>query len=74
MNQDRIQGICMQLSGQLKEQWGRLAHDPRAVTAGKGDRFAGRIREQRGIAAQEADQQLEDFMRRNRNWWDLSRR
>ena len=74
MNQDRIHGICMQFGGNLKEQWGRLARDPRAVAAGKSDRFAGRILEQRGISAQEADRQLADFMRRNRNWWDLSGR
>jgi len=74
MNQNRIHGVCMQFSGKLKEQWGRLAGDPRSVAAGRSDRFAGRILEQRGIAAQEADRQLEDFMRRNRNWWDLTER
>jgi len=74
MNQDRIHGMCIQVSGTLKEYWGRLAGDPRAVAAGKSDRFAGRILEQRGISAQEADRQLADFMRRNRNWWDLSGR
>ena len=74
MNQDRVHGLCMQLSGNLKEQWGRLARNPRAVAAGKSDRFAGRILEQRGISAQDADRQLAEFMRRNRNWWDLSGR
>jgi uncharacterized protein YjbJ (UPF0337 family) len=73
MNQDRFHGICLQFSGRLKEQIGRLAGDPRAQAAGKSDQFAGRVLEQRGIAAQEAARQLEDFMRRNRNWWDLSR-
>jgi len=65
MNTDRAHGIFMQFSGQLKEQWGRLAGDPRAAAAGRSDRFAGRILEQRGIAAQEADRQLDDFMRRS---------
>ena len=74
MNQDRIHGMCMQVGGTLKECWGRLTGDTSAVTAGKSDRFAGRILEQRGISAQEADRQLADFMRRNRNWWDLSGR
>ena len=74
MNQDRIHGICMQFGGNLKEQWGKLTRDPFAVAAGKNDRFAGRVLEQRGIAAQESDRQLEEFMRRNRNWWDLSGR
>ena len=74
MNQDRIQGICMQFIGMLKEFWGRLAGNASTITAGTNDRYAGRILEQRGIAAQEADRQLEEFMRRNRNWWDLSGR
>jgi uncharacterized protein YjbJ (UPF0337 family) len=70
MNQDRLQGMRLQLSGILKVQWGRLTGDRRAVNAGNSDQFAGRILEQRGISAQEADRQLEDFMRRNRNWGD----
>ena len=74
MNQDRIHGICMQFGGTLKQQWGKLTGDSNAVAAGRSDQFAGRILEQRGIAAQEAARQLQDFMRRNRNWWDLSRR
>ncbi len=74
MNQNRFHGICMQFSGTLKEQWGRLAGDARAVATGKNDRYTGRILEQRGISAQEAERQLEEFMRRNRNWWDLSGR
>ena len=74
MKQDRVHGLCMQFSGTLKERWGRLAGNSRAVAAGKSDQFAGRILEQRGVSAQEADRQLADFMRRNRNWWDLSGR
>jgi uncharacterized protein YjbJ (UPF0337 family) len=74
MNQDRFHGTCIQFRGALKVQWGRLSGDPRAVAAGKSDQFAGRILEQRGLSAQEAGRQLQDFMRRNRNWWDLSRR
>jgi uncharacterized protein YjbJ (UPF0337 family) len=74
MNHDRIQGICMQFSGRLREKLGRLTGDPRTAAAGRSDCFAGRILEQRGIAAQEADRQLRDFLRRNRNWRNLSQR
>ena len=74
MNRDRIHGIWRQFSGKVKEHWGTLTDDPLAVAAGTRDRFAGRIEEQTGILKQEADRQLEDFMRRNRRWWDLSRR
>jgi uncharacterized protein YjbJ (UPF0337 family) len=74
MNRDRLQGICQQVSGRLKQQWGTLNGDLRAVADGTRDRLAGRIQEQRGISKQEADQQLQDFMRRNRNWWNLTGR
>ena len=74
MNQERFEGICMQLGGTLKQQWGRLTGDPRTVASGASDRFAGRILEQRGRSARESQRQLADFMRRNRNWWDLSGR
>lgn len=74
MNQDRVSGICLQFSGTLKECWGKLAGNPRAAAAGKSERFAGRILEQRGLSAAESDRQLAEFMRRNRNWSDVSRR
>ena len=74
MNQDRFDGIRMQLGGSLKVQWGRLTGDARTVASGTSDRFAGRILEQRGLSAQESQRQLTDFMRRNRNWWNLTGR
>ena len=64
----------MQLGGSLKVQWGRLTGDARTVASGTSDRFAGRILEQRGLSAQESQRQLTDFMRRNRNWWNLTGR
>lgn len=74
MNRDRLHGICRQFSGTVKQQWGALIDDPLAADAGARERLAGRIQEQRGISAQESRRQLEDFLNRNRNWWDLSRR
>ena len=74
MNRDRIQGICRQLSGAIKQQWGALTTDPRAAAEGVRDRALGKMQELRGLSRQEADRQLDEFMRRNRNWWDLSGR
>ena len=64
----------MQFSGTLKELWGTLVGAPRTVAAGRSDQFAGRILKKRGACAQEADQQIEEFMRRNRNWWNITGR
>jgi uncharacterized protein YjbJ (UPF0337 family) len=74
MNRDRIQGICRQLSGKVRQRWGALTEDRLAVAAGARDRILGRVQEQRGISRQEADRQLDEFMNRNRNWWDLTGR
>ena len=74
MNQDRLQGICKQLGGTLMECWGALSRDPAAAAAGRRGRLAGRIQELRGISKQNADRQIEDFMSRNRNWTNISKR
>ena len=74
MNRDRFHGIWKQFSGTVKEQWGALTDDPLTVAAAARDRLAGKRLEQRGISKQEADRQLDDFQKRNRYWWDLSRR
>ena len=72
MNQDRFDGIRMRFGGALKEHWGRLTGDPLAVASGRSERLTGRILERRAIAARESARQLQDFMRRHRDWWDLS--
>lgn len=74
MNRDRVQGSCRQIGGRLKEFWGVLSDDPVIAAAGRRDRLAGRVQERRGISRQHADRQLDDFMRRNRNWWNLTGR
>ena len=72
MNRDRLYGIWKQFSGKAKEQWGAFTDDPLVTATGTRDRLAGRIQEQRGIAQQDAEQQLEDFMNRHRNWRNLN--
>jgi uncharacterized protein YjbJ (UPF0337 family) len=74
MNRDRIGGIWMQFSGKAKERWGTLTADPLAVADGIRDQAIGRIQEQCALTKQESDRQLEDFLKRNRNWWNPARR
>jgi uncharacterized protein YjbJ (UPF0337 family) len=74
MNRDRLLGSWHQLRGTAKELWGALIGDPYAVATGARDRLLGEIQEQRGLAQEEADRQLTDFIKRNRNWSDLSSR
>ncbi len=71
MNRDRFEGHCRQLSGTVKEQWGKLTGDQLRVVAGKRDQLAGRTQERYGIVIEQAACQLKEFMDRNRNW-DIS--
>ena len=73
MNRDRWLGIWKQFMGKMKERWGTVTDDPFAIDAGARDQLLGKIQEQRGASKEEADRQLTDFMKRNRNWSDLSR-
>ena len=68
MNWDRFEGACRQVGGMVKEQLGRLTHDPQREIAGKRDQFDGSNQERYGIAKEEAARQLQDFYARNRNW------
>ncbi len=73
MNWDRFEGTCKRVGGKVKEQCGRLTHDPQLEFAGRRDQLAGSNQERYGVAKEEAARQLQDFYARNRNW-DLSKR
>jgi uncharacterized protein YjbJ (UPF0337 family) len=73
MNRDRLEGNWKLFGGKVKEQWGRLTHDPQREFAGRRDQLAGRIQERYGISKEQAARQLKDFRDRNRDW-NLSNR
>ena len=73
MNRDRLEGKWKQLSGSVREQWGRLTDDRLSMVAGRHDQLAGRYQEQYGITKEEGKHQLREFLRRNRDW-NFSRR
>jgi uncharacterized protein YjbJ (UPF0337 family) len=73
MNRDQLEGRLTQAAGKAKEHWGVLTGAPLVAAAGRRDQLIGRIQERRGNANQEAEAQLRDFMRRNRNWYQLNR-
>jgi uncharacterized protein YjbJ (UPF0337 family) len=73
MNRDQVQGRLRQATGKMKEHWGILSRDPYVADAGRRDQLFGRIQERRGNSREEFSRQLQDFMRRNRNWNMLNR-
>ena len=73
MNRDRLEGKWKQLSGSMRERWGKLTDDRLSVVAGKHDQLAGRYQEQYGVNQEEGKRQLREFLRRNRDWESSSR-
>jgi uncharacterized protein YjbJ (UPF0337 family) len=58
MNWDRIEGNWKQVTGKVKEQWGKLTNDDFDVIAGKREKLSGKIQERYGIAKDEAERQV----------------
>ena len=61
MNWDRIEGNWKQLTGKIKEQWGKLTYDDIDVIGGKRDQLAGRLQQSYGITKDEAEEQIDSF-------------
>ena len=63
MNEDRIKGKWKQLSGTIKEKWGKLTDDDLQVAEGNSEYLAGKIQERYGLAKDEADASVREFER-----------
>jgi len=61
MNWDRIEGNWKQLTGKVRQQWGKLTDDDLDVIDGRREQLAGRIQEVYGISKDEAELQIERF-------------
>ena len=68
MNGERFVGMCRQLAGRMNETWGELTGDPSRAAAGKRAQIFGKAQQRSGIAKEESERQLRDFLQRNRNW------
>jgi uncharacterized protein YjbJ (UPF0337 family) len=69
MNWDTIQGNWKQLTGQAKQQWGKLTDDDLQVVAGHRDELSGKIQERYGVAKDEADKQIKDWESKSNDDW-----
>ncbi|SMF78986.1 Uncharacterized conserved protein YjbJ, UPF0337 family [Tistlia consotensis] len=65
MNWDRIEGNWKQFRGQVQQQWGKLTDDDVDYVEGRRDQLAGRLQERYGIARDEADRQIDDWLARH---------
>ena len=62
MNRDQVEGNWKQLTGTLKEKWGKLTDDDLTMAQGKADILAGRLQERYGMTKEEAQKQLNEFL------------
>jgi len=63
MNWDRIEGNWKQLRGKAQQQWGKLTDDDLTYVKGRRVELVGKIQERYGIAKDEAEKQVDNWMR-----------
>jgi len=63
MNWDQIRGNWKQAKGKIKEKWGKLTDDDLVSAAGQRDQLAGLIQERYGYAKDQAEKEVDDFVR-----------
>jgi uncharacterized protein YjbJ (UPF0337 family) len=63
MNWDTIKGQWKQLTGKVREKWGKLTDDDLTVIAGKKDQLVGKLQERYGYKKDRAERELDEFIR-----------
>jgi uncharacterized protein YjbJ (UPF0337 family) len=66
MNKDTLQGQWTQLKGKAREQWGKLADDDLDRIQGQAEQLVGRVQERYGIERDEAERQVDAWVRTQR--------
>ncbi|MCE4068490.1 MULTISPECIES: CsbD family protein [Pseudomonas] len=64
MNTDVIKGKWKQLSGTLKEKWGKLTDDDLQAADGHAEYLVGKLQERYGWTREKAEEEVRDFSRR----------
>jgi uncharacterized protein YjbJ (UPF0337 family) len=64
MNTDILRGKWNQLKGEVKSQWGKLTNDDLDRIEGDTDKLIGRVQERYGYAREQAQREVDDFLRR----------
>lgn len=65
MNQDQVKGRWKEIKGKVKEQWGKLTDDDLLEIEGNQDQLVGRVQHRYGVAKDEAEKQVREFMNRH---------
>lgn len=63
MNWTQVEGKWDQMKGAAQKQWGKLTDDDFAQARGNRDILAGKIKERYGVAKEDAERQLDDWLK-----------
>ena len=63
MNWDRIEGDWKQFKGKVRQQWGKLTDNDMELVKGKRTELAGRIQERYGVARDQADREIDNWLK-----------
>lgn len=61
MNSDQLKGKWKQLTGSIKERWGKLTDNDLDIIDGQQDKLIGMIQERYGIAQEAAQKQIDEW-------------
>ena len=61
MNWVRLEGSLREMTGRIKQHWGRLVSDNETETDGQHDELVGKIQQTYGISRDEAERQINDW-------------
>jgi len=62
MNWDQVEGKWKQMKGSVLEKWGKLTDDDLDRIQGKRDQLIGQVQERYGIAKEEAERQVGEWL------------
>jgi len=62
VNQDIMEGRWQQLKGKVREKWGQLTDDDFTQIAGKKDQLVGRVQERYGLAKDQAERDVNEWL------------
>ena len=74
MNSDQLSGKWKQMKGSVKERWGKLTDDDVDIINGQHQQLVGTIQEKYGIAKEEAQREVDEWMRSNSGETDIEQR
>lgn len=61
MNKDIIKGNWKELTGSIKEKWGKLTDNHLTEIDGKREQLVGKIQKEYGVTKDEAESQVSEF-------------